>query len=200
MSLRIRIFIIISLGVLLVLGVSFLLLRNRSQKITDNKPTTTSTSDTTGFTVIDANNFDTLPTTPGSAKPSAQVVPKKFDDLEAVKNGVKQLAKVFIERYGSYSSDNNAQNIKEVQALVTADLWRSIQPSTNPKKPTEFLGVTTKVAYMEMSSWSDTQAEVKFKAIRTQDKNGVISSSQQAATVSLVKQGTSWLVNKFVWQ
>lgn len=202
MSLRARILIIITCGVLLILAVTVFLLRDRLfQKKLPANQTPTSSVDLSGFQVIDSSNFDssniaTIPTV-GAA---TNTVPAIYDSLAATKNGVKQLAKVFIERYGSYSTDNSGQNILEVRDLVTPELWGRLKSQIPTKKADQFLGVTTQVVQFDISSWSENQAEVKLQTQRTEEKNNATSILQQPATVGLIKQGNTWLINRYAWQ
>jgi hypothetical protein len=60
--------------------------------------------------------------------------------------------------------------------------------------------MSTEVISAEMAKWSDVEAVVKLRTVRSQEKNKVTSTLQQGATVTLVKQGNAWLVNSFVWE
>ena len=128
---------------------------------------------------------------------------KVVSPLEAEKNGAQQLAKVFVERYGTYSSDNNFQNIKEVQTLVTESLWSKISAPITAKTTTSanqnFTGMTTKVISMDLTSWSDAKATVELKTSRIEEKNGVVTTRYQNAIVEMVKLNGVWLVNKLLW-
>jgi len=201
MPLRTRIFILVSVIVLLILGITIILVRrNQNKNNGDKTPTTTinTLNDTSSFDVIDANNFD--PSKISGGNPSTPSVPNKtFTQGEATQNSVKQLAKIFAERYGSYSTDNNGQNVKEVKELVTPELWEKIKPNTGVKA-VSFVGVSTQAIAVEINKWSESEALMKVKTIRTQEKNGKSSTLQQVGAVTLVKQGTNWLVSNFVWE
>lgn len=126
-------------------------------------------------------------------------VPKKFTPEQMNDQGLKQLAKVFVERYGTYSSDNNFLNLKEVKDLVTPGLWSSIKP-TDSKRTGEFVGVTTEAFYAEIVKKSATDATINVQTIRNQTKNNKLSTLQQVAVVRMLKQGDAWLVDKVVWE
>ena len=120
--------------------------------------------------------------------------------LAAQKNGVQQLAKVFVERYGTYSTDNNFQNIKDVETLVTRSLWSKISAPISSKTVSQsFTGVTTKVISMDLTEWSDVKATVELKTSRIEEKNGVVTTRYQTAVVSMVKQNVVWLIDKISW-
>ncbi len=192
MSLRARIFIIISIVVFLILGISvFLVVRNK------NKNTEPQTGAPTDNTVNGGQSGDQ--TTVGAQAP-AGLPAKTATPVEAEKNGAIQLAKVFVERYGTYSTDNNFENIKEVATFVTPAFWSKISVGINTKSSSQsFVGVTTKVISLELADWSDTVATVKLKTMRTEEKNGAVSVRYQNATVDMVKTDGVWLVDKLVW-
>ena len=194
MSLRARIFIIISIVVFLILGISiFLIVRNK------NKNAEPGTGAPQGNTGENINGQNSDGTTVGAQAP-AGLPAKTATPLEAEKNGATQLAKVFVERFGTYSTDNDFQNIKEVQSLATPALWSKISQLIGVKNSdSSFIGVTTKVISLELTDWSDTAATVKLKTMRTEEKNGTVSVRYQNATVDMVKIGGVWLVDKLVW-
>ncbi len=200
MPLRTRVLLIGGIVFIFLALLTFLIVRNiqkNGQK--QNTPTTTVSqlNSTSSYKVIDANNFNDA----NLGKTTTTQLPvKKFTAAEATQNTVKQFAKIFIERYGSYSTDNNGQNVLEVKEMVTTDLWGKIKPKTLGKTNNGFLGMSTEVISAEMAKWSDAEAMVKLKTVRSQEKNKVTSTLQQGATVTLIKQGNAWLVNSFVWE
>ena len=195
MSLRARIFIIISILVLFILGISIFLVVGNKKKTAE--PQTVTPADNTVPTYIGGQTG--TQTVVGDQAP-AGLPAKTATPLEAEKNGVAQLAKVFVERYGTYSTDNNFQNIKEVETFVTLSFWSKISaPITAKNTSQNFVGVTTKVISMDLASWSDTKATVELKTTRAEEKNGVVATRYQNATVDMVKVKDSWLVGNLVW-
>lgn len=194
MSLRARIFIIVSIIVLLILGVSMILIVRSRNKT--NLPQTTVPTDNTGA----VNNEQVIgQVVTGTVIPEG-LPAKTATPIEAEKNGVIQLAKVFVERYGTYSTDNNFQNIREVETIVSRSLWSKISAPITAKTSTQsFVGMTTKVISMDLADWSDTAATIELKTIRTEEKNGIVTTRYQNATVQMLKANSSWLVDKFVW-
>ncbi len=201
MPLRTRVLIICGVVFVFLAVLTLLIVRNIQRRgPKENTPTTTvsNLNSTSSFKVIDANNFNNANL--NGTNTNSQIPVKKFTPAEATQNTVKQFAKIFIERYGSYSTDNNGQNVVEVKEMVTEDLWNKIKPKTLGKTNTGFVGMSTEVVSAEMTKWADSEATVKLKTIRTQEKNKVTSNLQQSATVNFTKQGTNWLVNSFVWE
>ncbi len=203
MLLRTRLLVIIGF-ILVVIGalVAFLVFRNRQPAAVTPAPGNSRDTLPPGTTVIDRSNFDSglAASAPAAAEIPSGLAVKPLTSEEAVKKGVQQLAKIFIERYGSYSTDSNFQNVSEVQALVTPALWERIKPKTTPAATAAFVGVTTEVVTMDMNSFqADAKAEVVLTAIRAETKGGQETRTQGTATVTMVKVGTNWLVDSFVW-
>lgn len=195
MSLRARIFIIVSIVVLFILGISiFLVVGSKNKKDQTQNPPTGSVANNNG--AQNGGQIDVV----GSQAPVG--LPAKIPTtLEVQKNGVVQLAKVFVERYGTYSTDNNFQNIKDVEDLVTDSLWSAISAPISAKNMNQnFVGVTTKVISADLTSWSDTKATVEIKTTRVEEKNGAMSSRYQNATVEMIKVSSGWLVDKMMWK
>lgn len=199
LSLRTRLFVVISLAVLLILAISVvLLLRSRSSKDTNNPDTTP--SDQTG-TPVSPNNGATggTPTQPIGTTPAPVV--KQFSPLEVEQAGVKQLAKIFIERYNTYSTDNNYDNIREVESMVTGGLWKRISGRLSiPAAPGPFVGVTTRAVSAELGGWDSATADVLVQTHQVTVKNGVTTQTYQGVKIFFLKQGSNWLIDKFEWQ
>jgi len=199
-TLRSRIFIIVSLIIFFVLGVSIFLFV--SQKKTTTTTETTSSPVVTGQPSTPvasggANNIQPLP-----ANNTPAIRPVNQEEIE--KNAVRQLAKLFIERYGTYSNDNGSVNIEEVQTLVTTELWSRLQPrmksgTNHSPAGVAFVGMTTKVVSVANKEWSQSSATVFLQTIRSEEKNDSAIDRNQNVEVSLVKQGGQWLVADFKW-
>lgn len=200
LSLRARLFVVISLFVLLILAVSIFLVLRSKNKTTD---TETILPDGSSANIIDSSNFNYTPNiiTPlagGEVQSGTPVKP--VTTLEAEQNAVRQYAKIFIERFNSYSSENNFQNIIEVRELVTADLWKTISARMNQAPSGSFVGVTTKVFTTELVKWSSSEAVVNMSASIREEKNGVFTDRQQSVVVDLIKENGNWLISKFKWE
>src|SRR3989339_553194 len=196
LPLRTRIFIIISLVVLVVLGISVLVsvLSNREPSAPTTE-TPDSVVDLPAGTVL----YNGAPVVVSPIE-NGLTPPPALTTLEAEQNSVRQLARIFTIRYNSYSTDANYQNIREVQSLVTDNLWAQIsKPLAGNSVSANFLGVTTNVIGTELLSWGSDVAVVAVKTTSVQDKNGVESNLARSGTVNLVKTDGQWLVDKFAW-
>lgn len=195
MPLRTRLFIVISLVVLLVLAVSLVLVINSRRN--KARPAEPSSSQTPAGQIIDQTNFDN-----GQLNQIPAPIPapagKVATPVEVEQNTAKQFAKIFIERFGSYSSDSNFQNVKDVQALVTPSLWRTLSKTIGAGGGA-YVGVTTEALNASLSSWNSTTAVITIKTRETTTKNGATTVAYRDATITMVKTGDSWLVDSYSW-
>jgi len=200
MPLRTRIFIIVSVLVLIILAISIsLLLIQRKAKKTVDQPTDIITQTDQGAQVIDSGVI--VVDSQGNLVTSTQYVAPVTSELEAQKNAAKQTARIFIERYGSYSTDNKQQNIKEVKSLVSASLWQELSAKIGSGSASggDFLGVTTKVIAIRFAKWDATSATINVSTVRTETKNNSTKNTQQDAVVYVEKNNNNWMVSKFDW-
>lgn len=197
LSLRSRIFIIISLAVLIILGLSLFFVFLGQKK---NAPAPENTGEDAA---VPAANSVVLPTGQTVVvNPVAQgLTPQVPTALENEQNSARQLARIFIERYNSYSSASNFENLLEVKDLATPALWAKISgPLTKPPAASNgFIGVTTLAVATDLADWKDVSATVNIKTHITEDKGGAVTSRLAEVAIYLVKSNGNWLVDKFVW-
>ncbi|OGH95071.1 MAG: hypothetical protein A2538_03990 [Candidatus Magasanikbacteria bacterium RIFOXYD2_FULL_41_14] len=122
--------------------------------------------------------------------------------LETEQNSVRQLARIFIERYNSYSSAGNFENLLDVKDFSTPALWVKISgPLTSPRPPSgSFVGVSTLAVSSDLSDWQGSSAQVDIKTHITEDKENKVTSRLAGVSVYLVKTNGNWLVDKFIWE
>jgi len=199
LSLRARLFIIISLVVLFVLGISlFLIMRSKQTPVGDGTSTTTANGGVVGGNNFNYNPDINSPLVGGEVPEGTPIRPST--SLETNQNAVRQLAKIFVERYNSYSTDSDFQNIIDVKELVTPALWQTLSAKIGKAPATgSFVGVTTKVFTTEIKTWENNSATVNLNATIREEKNGVSSDRQQSIAVEIVKNGEGWLVSSFQW-
>jgi len=193
LTLRARLFAIISIVVLLVLAVVIGLLwyGKRSQAPAGGEVPTTGVAPAAGGQNVT-----------GGAVPGAITgVPVQPITTEAMeKNAVKQLAKIFIERYGSFSTDSGYQNIVELEGLLTAKLWASLSAKIGTPVAGGFVGVTTRAVAATLTDWKkDQSAVVNIQVAQTEERNGVAGVFHKNVDVKFLKVKGQWLVDAFVW-
>ncbi|MCX6781646.1 MAG: hypothetical protein NTW66_00775 [Candidatus Magasanikbacteria bacterium] len=194
-TLRSRLFIFISLIVLIILGISvgiIVFVRQKAAPPVEQPPA----EDQTGQ--IDSTNFPVQITPPPVVVPTGIPV-KPLTTEEALKNGAKQMAKIFTERYGTYSSDSDFANIREVETLVTMSYWSELEKKIGTGKPAVFLGVTTNAVASDVVEYASGKAMVEVSAQRITTKGSSTTQTNEKAKVWLVETKGIWLVDKFEW-
>jgi len=111
---------------------------------------------------------------------------------------VKQLARTFVERFETYSNQNDNRNIEDATELATANMAGYIETKTQPQNR-EYQGVTTKVISMEVTAFDGTNATVKVGAqVETQTQT-TKNTSYKNGRVELLKVDGVWKVNGVYW-
>ena len=200
MSLRTRLFVVISLVILIILGISIFLVVRFGKKTTTPTPNQNLPISQNNTPIVSGNNTVPVASTPVVGVP----VVVSSEDIE--KNAAKQLAKVFIERYGTYSTDNGVENVKEVKNLVVPSLWTTLSKNLSTVEVNEnqapvgvYSGMNTQVFSTELNNWTPDSATITMQLVRTEEKNGVQTVKHQNAEINMVKQNGQWLAQNFKW-
>lgn len=199
MSLRTRLFIVISIVVLFVLGVSVFLLIS-SKKRAGGASAGPTTAGAEGSGAIDGGFVgpQSPETAPSAVAPAGSLPIKPLSAAEAEQNAAKQIARIFVERYNTFSTDNNFQNIREVQELVTPALWKKLSARLESAPPSPvYMAVTTKAIATSVADWQDTSARVVIQTSKTTSKNGAAATVQETIAVTMAKQEGNWLVDSY---
>lgn len=198
MSLRTRIFIVLSIGVLLILGISTALLIRQKKTASGQSGQLTSAGE---VTIVDRGNFKPSDFSGSSvSREPRQTLPRVVDPLKIEQTGVVNLARIFIERYNTYSSDNDWQNIREVKSMVTVDLWNRLSGKISSSRSASFVGVTTEARSGSLEVWNESEATVAVQTTRTTKKDDRVDIVNQNFQVQFKKINGSWLVDKFAVQ
>ena len=196
MPLRTCLFIIISIIVLFVLVVSVSLLVVSKKKAVAPAAVGESSAPA-GANAVDSGNLGQLKSLEAVAAPVNLPI-KPSTELETEQNAAKQMAKIFVERYNTFSTDNNLQNIREVKELVTPALWKKISARLkNAVSASLYLAVTTEAISSSIVDWQDITAQVAIQARKTTRKNDATATAQETITVVMAKQGGNWLVDSY---
>lgn len=130
------------------------------------------------------------PLLPSAATPSA-------GEAEAM-----NLARNFAERYGSWSTDSNYQNLTDLFPSVTERLKQEFrQTIAQAPEHRDFTGVDTRALNVEMTSFTNTRARAVVTTQRT-ERNAQLEPvvRYENLELSMLKQGQFWLVDTAVWQ
>ncbi|MDP3970241.1 MAG: hypothetical protein Q8P90_00935 [bacterium] len=115
-------------------------------------------------------------------------------------------ANSFTERYGSYSSDTDFENVTALRSFMTDDMSKiadNLVEKQTSKLKDEFYGVTTQAISSDIIDYEDgaTGATVKVSTRRTETiGTGDPEIKSETARLQLKKIGNSWKVDNFQWQ
>lgn len=116
---------------------------------------------------------------------------------------IKNTAKIFVERLGSYSPGANFANLDELKGLVTASVatWLEQYKKQLPSRESAgFLGVTTRVISQKLISSDATHASVLASTQREEIIGNSPNLYYKDMLVKLVWQNNQWLVDGAYWQ
>lgn len=173
----------IVIGILLVLLLVVLLTSRDSKTPTDVNGTDQSD-------VTSTNTGSTVPAPlPGE---SAAVLTERTVEERV---GAKQAARIFIERFGTYSNQNDNEHIALAQALATPSMQQWIV-TNNVAQGGSFIGVTTEVLASSISELTDSNAEilVQVREIR-QTQSGIETTLKNGRVLLTLSSDGVWLVN-----
>ncbi len=111
-------------------------------------------------------------------------------------------ARYFVERYGSFSSQANWQNLTDVKSVVTRQLRDELENlmAKNPiDAKDEYYSLTTKILGLRLVSQSDSQATVDAQTQKQEVSGEEARTFYQDIKVYLIKDGEQWLISDFDW-
>jgi len=114
------------------------------------------------------------------------------------------IARVFVERFGSFSSESGYDNIEEVMVLATESVQIRLEQLLTQARASEseaYYGVSTTV--IGLSETAISESEVVFD-VTTQRRESIDSPANttvkyQDIELTLVASGDTWLVSDFSW-
>lgn len=136
--------------------------------------------------------------------PTANVITK----IPSSQSVLEAIARTFAEKFGSFSTQGNNENIRDTEYYMTADMkeWaeKYIKESQN-KKNAEFYGVTTRALKAEIVALNDeeTQAQIVVTAQREETRgsaSGRKNIMYQKLVLDFLKVDENWKVNAAEWK
>lgn len=117
------------------------------------------------------------------------------------------IARTFVERFGSYSSETDFANVDDVMKLATISYQAELEALVASYRrqfdaEAGYTGVSTQV--ITLKTVSETDAATTF-LVTTQREEAVGTPGNttlryQDAQVELVKSGDNWLINDLTWK
>ena len=196
MTLRQRLFIISSIVLAIILAILLYLLYGRkpgtSVPATGNQP-----ANSTNPTTNDPTNKDT----PAQVSNPIITLPAYSEDLY-----VRQLTKIFVERFASYSTQNDNSNIKDSLELATVSMQAWMKAQMKPGSQ-DYEGAVTQVLASSLKEKTATSATVAIQIQQTFEQKKATTTGatskeirQKKGTVKLVKVGDQWKVDALYWE
>lgn len=185
LTLRKRIFIIIGLisGLIIAFLLVYYLSKNEEinpTNIFNNNPD-----------IITENNNPTG----GATNLNQPVVEEKPVDMSVY---AKQIAKIFVERFATYSNQNSNQNIDDVLPLSTSVMTKWLETQRKDYS-TEYNGVNTSVIASRILNIDEDSATIELDVQQQTTNSSGVELKQRTGKVELVKDGSDWKVDGFYW-
>ena len=112
------------------------------------------------------------------------------------------LAKNFVERFGSWSTDNQGENLEELLPLSTAKMKQYLNNIILNYEITEFYGLSTKALATEIIFLDEEEGEaiilVKTQRIETLDDLST-EVYYQDIELYIILAGDKWLIEETKW-
>jgi len=123
---------------------------------------------------------------------------KVADSLIVLQKRLENKARFFIERYNTYSSDNNQENLRSLLPQVSSKLAKKINDFLTEKvdQLDYFYAYQTKVLSLNLSDFIDNEKAIFKGQIQEQKTEGeVIKVNYRTVTLEFVYQNGEWKVD-----
>lgn len=142
--------------------------------------------------------------TPGEIVTPAETERVSTVDSRTLESPPEVIARSFVERFGSYSTDIDYLNVDDVKSLATAALSTQLDillTDARNDPDTGYYGVSTKVLTIDSVTQTETTAsfDITTQRIESFDTPANTSSRNQDIEVTLIKNGNRWLVDGYTW-
>ncbi len=125
-------------------------------------------------------------------------------DLDGYEEDASTIARVFVERFGSFSNHGDYENVDAVMDIATSSLQSRLEDLAEDASGdgnAVYYGVSTYVISITQIEVSDTQEVLEVLTQREESIESPENTSvkYQTIEVTLVKEGEEWLVDDFEW-
>lgn len=149
-----------------------------------------------------AEEAATIPTE--SAPP---LLPAVVSPEEVERGQLAQFVSSFVEKFGSFSNQNNYQNLQELQSSMTPRMWSWVEDNLitgGESASGVYSGQTTKALSTKEVNYDEATGEAEFlvKCQRQETGDDLVSPRvyYQDITIKLVRVADNWLVDGAYWR
>lgn len=140
------------------------------------------------------------PQVPTAAVP-AVIEPRPTGPVE---QNPRVVAMDFSERYGSYSSQGDYQNLRDLLPQMTVRMQRATEAliTSTPLDTSSYSGFTTRALRADVVESDETNMTFSVETQRTETSTAYPEGRTfyQTAELTLVKSDLKWLVDSFTWK
>lgn len=189
LTLRQRIFVISGIIIAIILAIVFIILWQK--KVREEGPAATETPIEKEAEIIDKQTKVGVTSEAISGKIPQNVNP---DELLA-----KQISRIFVERFMTYSNQNDNAHVEDALKLASANMETWIRAQAQ-QKSNEYQGVTTRVLSSSIRESSQDKIVVEVAVQQELRASKTSELVQKKGRVELVKSEKTWLVSGFYWE
>ena len=125
-------------------------------------------------------------------------------DLDGYEEDASTIARVFVERFGSFSNHGDYENVDAVMDLATESLQVRLNELVDEASSDDgsvYYGVSTYVLSIDQVEVSDTQEVLEVLTQREEsfETPGNTSVKYQTMQLTMTKVADQWLVDDFQW-
>ena len=126
----------------------------------------------------------------------------EIDPFLQQKDILTALARMFIERYGTWSNQSNFENFTDLYFYMTDGLKAETQnfvvnQQADFSADAIYYGLTTRVLSLDLNNIvTDTSAEFSANIQQQETKDGQTAVLSKKAVLDFIKQGADWKVNQ----
>jgi hypothetical protein len=131
-------------------------------------------------------------------------VPVVTDPNVLAEQRAKRLATLFAEKFGTYSSQGDFENFKELYDLMTPKMknWAKSQVDNRFRLQDPYAGVTTRALRAEIIKGKITDDNIQIIIDTQREKSSGTTTNvvYEILRLEMVKSGSSWLVDGAYWE
>ncbi|MCF7906745.1 hypothetical protein K9K85_00455 [Patescibacteria group bacterium] len=135
----------------------------------------------------------------GGIEEEAKEEPQEVEPILALQRRLENKARFFIERYNTFSSDNEEENLYSVLAQASSKFALQIENlirESSARENKDFYSLQTKVLSIERIDFIEGErATFKAQVQETEEKGGIVGNSYKEVELIFVYEDGEWKVD-----